>query len=356
MSGSDVERRGDASRPHARREPRRTARAEPARRLRAARRGGARPSPRGSTGARAARMPRSTPCPGREPPLAAPRPWSRSSPATTPDVPVPCAQALIAAGVRRVVDRPARHQPGRRRRRRHAASRRRRGGDRGARRRGTTAEPRLDLCRGASAALRHLEVRHHARRPERGRRRHQPLGLQPGRTARHPSAAGALRHHAGRHQHGRRRRPTPDRPRRGREPDRPPAVARGDGGARPRPRRAGSSTTRPRRCTCAPATPRPPLKDLFERDRQHVFLEGGPTLAAAFLGAGLVDEVVTYVAPMLLGAGRAAVGRPGNQHGPRSAPPAGDRRDRAGATERRGRHQRTHHHEPATSSASSSRP
>ena len=54
--------------------------------------------------------------------------------------------------------------------------------------------------------------------------------------------------------------------------------------------------------------PHAALKDLFSRDRQHVFLEGGPTLAAAFLRAGLVDEVVTYVAPMLLGSGRAAVG------------------------------------------------
>jgi diaminohydroxyphosphoribosylaminopyrimidine deaminase/5-amino-6-(5-phosphoribosylamino)uracil reductase len=50
------------------------------------------------------------------------------------------------------------------------------------------------------------------------------------------------------------------------------------------------------------------LKDLFARDRQHVFLEGGPTLAAAFLAAGLVDEIVAYVAPMLLGAGTSAVG------------------------------------------------
>ncbi|MGA8248404.1 MAG: bifunctional diaminohydroxyphosphoribosylaminopyrimidine deaminase/5-amino-6-(5-phosphoribosylamino)uracil reductase RibD, partial [Nocardioides sp.] len=49
------------------------------------------------------------------------------------------------------------------------------------------------------------------------------------------------------------------------------------------------------------------LKDLFARDRQHVFLEGGPTVAAAFLTAGLVDEVVGYVAPMLLGAGRSVV-------------------------------------------------
>jgi diaminohydroxyphosphoribosylaminopyrimidine deaminase/5-amino-6-(5-phosphoribosylamino)uracil reductase len=54
--------------------------------------------------------------------------------------------------------------------------------------------------------------------------------------------------------------------------------------------------------------PEAALKDLFARDRQHVFLEGGPTLAAAFLGADLVDEAVAYVAPMLLGAGRAAVG------------------------------------------------
>ncbi|MBD8869721.1 bifunctional diaminohydroxyphosphoribosylaminopyrimidine deaminase/5-amino-6-(5-phosphoribosylamino)uracil reductase RibD [Nocardioides sp. MJB4] len=49
------------------------------------------------------------------------------------------------------------------------------------------------------------------------------------------------------------------------------------------------------------------LEELFARDRQHVFLEGGPTLAAAFLEAGLVDEVVAYVAPMVLGSGRSAV-------------------------------------------------
>jgi diaminohydroxyphosphoribosylaminopyrimidine deaminase / 5-amino-6-(5-phosphoribosylamino)uracil reductase len=49
------------------------------------------------------------------------------------------------------------------------------------------------------------------------------------------------------------------------------------------------------------------LGELFARDRQHVFLEGGPTLGAAFLTAGLVDEVVAYVAPMLLGAGTSAV-------------------------------------------------
>jgi diaminohydroxyphosphoribosylaminopyrimidine deaminase/5-amino-6-(5-phosphoribosylamino)uracil reductase len=54
--------------------------------------------------------------------------------------------------------------------------------------------------------------------------------------------------------------------------------------------------------------PEAALKQLFARDRQHVLLEGGPTLAAAFLAADLVDEVVAYVAPMLLGGGRSAVG------------------------------------------------
>ena len=49
------------------------------------------------------------------------------------------------------------------------------------------------------------------------------------------------------------------------------------------------------------------LAELHGLDRQHVFLEGGPTLARAFLAADLVDEVVTYVAPMLLGAGTSAV-------------------------------------------------
>lgn len=49
------------------------------------------------------------------------------------------------------------------------------------------------------------------------------------------------------------------------------------------------------------------LAQLFAKERRHVFLEGGPTLAAGFWKAGLVDEVVTYVAPVLLGAGRNAV-------------------------------------------------
>ncbi len=54
--------------------------------------------------------------------------------------------------------------------------------------------------------------------------------------------------------------------------------------------------------------PHEAVATLFEHGCRHVFLEGGPTLAAAFLTAGLVDEVVAYVAPLLLGSGRSGVG------------------------------------------------
>lgn len=42
-------------------------------------------------------------------------------------------------------------------------------------------------------------------------------------------------------------------------------------------------------------------------DVQHVLVEGGPRLAGAFLAAGVVDEVDAYLAPLVLGDGRAAV-------------------------------------------------
>lgn len=53
--------------------------------------------------------------------------------------------------------------------------------------------------------------------------------------------------------------------------------------------------------------PRVVLAALHEREARTVLVEGGPTLAAAFLRAGVVDEVHAYVAPVLLGAGRPAV-------------------------------------------------
>ncbi|MCW2832557.1 MAG: ribD [Nocardioides sp.] len=50
------------------------------------------------------------------------------------------------------------------------------------------------------------------------------------------------------------------------------------------------------------------LQQLYDDGRRHVWLEGGPTVAAAFLSAGLVDEIIAYVAPTFLGAGASAVG------------------------------------------------
>lgn len=39
----------------------------------------------------------------------------------------------------------------------------------------------------------------------------------------------------------------------------------------------------------------------------HVWLEGGPRLAGAFWGEGLIDRVIAYIAPGMLGSGRAAL-------------------------------------------------
>jgi len=50
------------------------------------------------------------------------------------------------------------------------------------------------------------------------------------------------------------------------------------------------------------------LAELARREVRSVFLEGGPTLAAEFFARGLVDEVVGYLAPALLGSGTSAVG------------------------------------------------
>ncbi|NEE51882.1 riboflavin biosynthesis protein RibD, partial [Streptomyces sp. SID8455] len=53
------------------------------------------------------------------------------------------------------------------------------------------------------------------------------------------------------------------------------------------------------------------LAALHERGVLSVLLEGGPTLAGAFVAAGKVDKVVGYLAPVLLGAGPAALGDAG---------------------------------------------
>ncbi|MGW9113612.1 bifunctional diaminohydroxyphosphoribosylaminopyrimidine deaminase/5-amino-6-(5-phosphoribosylamino)uracil reductase RibD [Microbacterium sp. NPDC055683] len=50
------------------------------------------------------------------------------------------------------------------------------------------------------------------------------------------------------------------------------------------------------------------LDDLLDRGVHRVFIEGGPTLASAFLAADLGDEVLVYLAPTLIGGPRLAVG------------------------------------------------
>jgi diaminohydroxyphosphoribosylaminopyrimidine deaminase/5-amino-6-(5-phosphoribosylamino)uracil reductase len=49
------------------------------------------------------------------------------------------------------------------------------------------------------------------------------------------------------------------------------------------------------------------LAELAEREIRYVWLEGGPRLAGAFWTAGLVDRVVAYIAPAMLGSGPAAL-------------------------------------------------
>jgi diaminohydroxyphosphoribosylaminopyrimidine deaminase / 5-amino-6-(5-phosphoribosylamino)uracil reductase len=52
----------------------------------------------------------------------------------------------------------------------------------------------------------------------------------------------------------------------------------------------------------------PELAGLAADGVRSLLLEGGPTLAASFLAAGLVDKLVLFVAPTLSGAGPAAFG------------------------------------------------
>jgi diaminohydroxyphosphoribosylaminopyrimidine deaminase/5-amino-6-(5-phosphoribosylamino)uracil reductase len=76
-------------------------------------------------------------------------------------------------------------------------------------------------------------------------------------------------------------------------------------GERPLP--AGHPLTAPDVLHLRTHSPERVLADLQRRDVRTVLLEGGPTLAAGFLAAGVIDEVWWYVAPALLGAGAGAV-------------------------------------------------
>ena len=45
------------------------------------------------------------------------------------------------------------------------------------------------------------------------------------------------------------------------------------------------------------------VRELHERGVGHIMIEGGAKINAAFLARGMVDELVVYLAPTLLGAG-----------------------------------------------------
>ena len=220
--------------------------------------------------------------------------------------------------------RPGRPQPGRVRRGRRPARGRGRRRGRAAGRAGRRAQRDLDLRAGARPPVRHLEARGHAwTAAVAAADGTQPVDhLRAGRADVHALRA-RVRRRPRRHRHGAGRRPAADRPRRRRPPGRAPAAARGGGpaaapGGRPAAGRLRADARLPDRIDLAAV-----LADLHGRDVQHVLLEGGPTLAGAFLRAGLVDR----------GRGLPGAGAARRRTGRRSATPASPRsRRRCGCT------------------------
>ena len=53
--------------------------------------------------------------------------------------------------------------------------------------------------------------------------------------------------------------------------------------------------------------PREALDQLFDAGVRHLMVEGGSRILSAFLAAGLVDELIVYLAPTLLGSGTPAL-------------------------------------------------
>ena len=104
--------------------------------------------------------------------------------------------------------------------------------------------------------------------------------------------------------------------------DDPSLTARGDAGelyaAQPLPvvvgrarvpgRRRAAPRTRPASSRPAPATSPACSPSSTRAASARVFVEGGPTLASAFIAAGLADELLVYLAPALLGGARLAIG------------------------------------------------
>ena len=60
--------------------------------------------------------------------------------------------------------------------------------------------------------------------------------------------------------------------------------------------------------------PHEALAQLFSAGVRHVMVEGGSRILSAFLAAGLVDELIVYLAPTLLGSGTRSPRRPRHHH------------------------------------------
>ena len=313
----------DAARPGHRHDSRCPARAQPEGRLRAARRRRSAPSPRATTAAPAAPTPRSRHwrhwAAGR--PRGSPR-WSPSSPATTPAERGRARGRLPRRASRASCTRWTTRPPRQRGVRRRCEPRASRSPAVWRPRRPPAREPVMDI-HGLEHGRPFVTWKFAASLDGRSAAADGTSRWvsNPALTCETPTCRRAESRRAdGGHRHRARRRP----------------LAHREGRRR---RAATRETCSPcvwslgeaRRCPCSARVldhrrgdVGPPahrdlaavLDELFGRGRRHVFVEGGPTPGGrASCVSGLVDEVVAYVAPLLVGGGV-----PRRRGPPRSAP------------------------------------
>ena len=173
-----------------------------------------------------------------------------------------------------------------------------------------------------------MKVADLARRPHRARRRHEPMDHGRGRACRRPRMAQARRRRAHRSRHRARGRSAT---RRALRRDDAPAAARRSSTRASRRRPTRASSRRRGACSCTrrsttsgdaqaleargaeiAVVPSPAgkvdlaamLADLGRRGINELHVEAGEKLNASLLAAGLVDELLVYVAPRLVGSGR----------------------------------------------------
>ena len=226
---------------------------------------------------------------------------------TTP----PCADRIVEAGVARVVigaRDPNPEAAGGIERLRAAG---RRGGADGLVR-GAPAARGVPHLRRPGAPVRHLQGRDDARRP--GRRCPASAGCRARRAGSSSTSCGrrSMRWPSAAARRG------PTGPASTRVTSRPRRASRGGSSSRVGPLPGWSldlELREPARCPTSCARSRP-------EGVQSLLLEGGPTLAAAFLAEGLVDKVLVFVAPTLAGDGPVA-GRSATL-GPRAVAPDGN--------------------------------